>query len=86
MDAMLLPLLAKIDAQYALLVVWALSATTLNVKLVFALSEAHRRFESFVGELASFNARNEHRMALPDGASDEGSPRAGRNRPAGTTD
>ena len=57
MDAMLLPLLAHIDAQYAALVVWALTATALNVKLIFALSEAHQRFNTFVHELALFNRR-----------------------------
>ena len=54
MDTMLLPLIARIDAQYAALVLWALSATALNVKLIFALSEAHTRFNTFVHELALF--------------------------------
>ena len=59
MDAVFLPLLARIDAQYAALVVWALTATALNVKLIFALSEAHQRFNTFVHELALFNRRFE---------------------------
>ena len=59
MDTVLLSLLARIDAQYAALVVWALSATALNVKLIFALSEAHARFNTFVCELALFNRRFE---------------------------
>ena len=57
MDAILMLLLGHIDAQYAALIAWALSSTALNVKLVFALSEAHERFNTFVHELALFNRR-----------------------------
>ena len=66
MDAMLLPLLAQIDVQYLVLVIWALSATALNVKLVLALSDAHDRFNTFVRELARFNRRLEGRLSADD--------------------
>jgi len=71
MDAMLLPLLAKIDAQYAALLVWALTSTALNVKLVLALGAAQDRFSAFVRELARFNRRFEerHLPPAPDDAS-----------------
>ena len=59
MEAILLPLLAHIDPQYAAMAVWALTSTALNIKLVRALSEAHERFNTFVHELSLFNRRFE---------------------------
>lgn len=52
-------MLARLDARDAALVVWALSATALNLVLIRALAEANRRFNAFVAELARFNARFE---------------------------
>jgi hypothetical protein len=51
--------LSGLDARDAALVVWGLSATMLNLTLIRALAEANRRFNTFVAELARFNARFE---------------------------
>ena len=59
MEALILPLLAHLDGQYVGIVIWALSATALNLKLLAALCEAHARFNAFVSELAAFNRRFE---------------------------
>jgi hypothetical protein len=50
-------MMSRLDARDAALMVWGLSATFLNLAMVRALSEADRRFNSFVAELARFNAR-----------------------------
>ncbi len=57
MDAFLLPLIAHVDAQYAAIVLWALTSTAFNIRLIKALSDAHERFNAFVHELALFNRR-----------------------------
>jgi hypothetical protein len=57
MDAALLPLITNIDAQYAALVLWALTSTAFNLKLLTALNHAHERFNTFVHELSLFNRK-----------------------------
>jgi hypothetical protein len=47
----------RLDAKDAALMAWGLTATLLNLALIRALAEANRRFNAFVAELASFNAR-----------------------------
>jgi hypothetical protein len=50
-------MMSRLDARDAALMVWGLSATFLNLAMIRALSEADRRFNSFLSELARFNAR-----------------------------
>ncbi len=52
-------MMARLDARDAALVVWGLSASALNLVMIRSLSEANRRFNAFVTELARFNARFE---------------------------
>ncbi len=59
MDAYLLPLLAKIDPQFAAILLWALTSSALNLKLLASLTASHERFDAFLRELALFNRRLE---------------------------
>jgi hypothetical protein len=52
-------MMGRLDARDAALVVWGLTASFLNLVMIRSLSEANRRFNSFVDELNRFNARFE---------------------------
>lgn len=56
MDALIRAFAAKGDLAHLALLLWALGASALAWRAVRELSEAARRFDDFVREIARFNA------------------------------